>query len=115
MTELSELQALKLINKAIYRFDFEKVQKVMASLDWQWSMVEDDLDDPTTGPTMKVPSIRELMRRAMELFVLAIPAKEATQTRMQGGGIDVSFSLTEDGWEANLGFVVESSTASGGE
>lgn len=63
------------VDQILLHFDFEKVQKVMKTLNWTWYCWTDELDNSHCG---EVPSLFALRQTAYKLLLEAVENEEST-------------------------------------
>lgn len=87
--------------KIMEKFDFERVQKCMKALDWQWLGKEPTLDDLKNCAS-------NLMGEVQHKCTTQAPADSAQWFSASTGGFKASAKLINGNWWLVLEFIVES-------
>ena len=83
------------INEILDDFDFEKVHKVMETLDWKWYLADYEDEDEE----LRVPTANEVRKRArseMTSLITQMAEEGETTGFSNGGGIEVTVEVIKD-------------------
>lgn len=83
------------INEILDDFDFEKVHKVMETLDWKWYLADYEDEDEE----LRVPTANEVRKRArseMTSLITQMAEEGETTGFSNGGGIEATVEVIKD-------------------